>query len=240
MVNSSSVLEFIFPTRCAGCGTYCGRSLCPECNSALPRISGPVCRRCGKPALYEVEECNECRGRIRHVDRTVALGVYEEPLRSAIHKLKYNNGWRVAKPLGTMVGVRLAPLLQSGHPIITFVPMNRRKRRARGYDHAEKLAESIAGSLGLAAACLLVRTRATKPQVGLSHQARRHNVKGAFRLASEPLQGDDIVLVDDILTTGSTLSECARVLKKGGAGEIIACVLARDLITRRLPDVRHP
>ncbi|OFW56573.1 MAG: hypothetical protein A2V52_08305 [Actinobacteria bacterium RBG_19FT_COMBO_54_7] len=227
----ASIYELFFPTRCAGCGVSSGRFLCPECNSVFPLINGPACLRCGKPTIYEVEDCLECRDRIRYLDRTAALAVYEEPMRAAIHKLKYGNGWRLARPLGAMAGVRLAPLLQSSKPVVTFVPMNKRKRRARGYDHAEKLAENIAMSLGLSSARLLLRIRATKAQAGLSHKARRQNVRGAFELVGEPLSGQDIILVDDILTTGYTLSECAGVLKKGGAGEVIACVLARDLIS---------
>jgi competence protein ComFC len=230
MISYASLSELIFPTRCAGCGVYSGRVLCPECNSALHRINGPVCRRCGKPSLYEVDECLDCRERIRHLDRTVAFGVYEEPLRSVIHKLKYGNGWRLARPLGAMAAVRLAPVLRSAHPQVTFVPMHRRKRRARGYDHAEKLAEGFAAGLGLPAVRMLERTRATEAQANLALGARRHNVKGAFRLAKESPAGAEIVLVDDVLTTGYTLSECAKVLKKGGAGSIVACVLARDLI----------
>jgi competence protein ComFC len=231
MINCTLLSELIFPTRCAGCGIYCGRPLCPQCNSALPRINGPVCRRCGKPSLYEVDECLDCRGRIRHIERTVALGVYEEPLRSAIHKLKYGNGWRLARPLGAMAAVHLAPKLRSPHPLVTFVPMHRRKRRARGYDHAEKLAEGLAAGLGLSAVRMLERTRATKAQANLALGARRSNVKGVFDLAGQAPAGEEIVLVDDVLTTGYTLSECAKVLKSAGASSIVACVLARDLLT---------
>jgi ComF family protein len=238
MINSIAIAELIFPTRCAGCGAYYGRILCPECNSTLPRINGPVCRRCGKPSLYEVEDCLDCRGRIRYIDRTVALGVFEEPLRSAIHKLKYDNGWRLAKPLGAMAAVRLAPVLESPHPLVTFVPMHERRRRARGYDHAEKLAEGLAAALGLSAVRLLERTRTTKAQASLSLGARRHNIKGVFQLAGENPAGHEIVLVDDVLTTGYTLSECAKVLKRGGAAKIIVCVLARDLISGATPSGR--
>ena len=231
MFKYGLVSELFFPTRCAGCGIHAGRPLCPECNSALPHITGPVCLRCGKPTLYQVEECLECRGRMRYLDRTTALAVYEEPLRSAIHKLKYGNGWRLGKPLGAMVAVRVAPLLQSAHPLVTFVPMHSRKRRSRGYDHAEKLAQGVALALGLTAVRLLERTYATKAQSSLSHKARGQNVKGVFRLAGNSLPKWEIVLVDDVLTTGYTLSECAKVLKKAGAGKVIACVLARDLIS---------
>jgi ComF family protein len=167
----------------------------------------------------------------------MALCTYEEPLRSMIHKLKYGNGWRLARPLGAIAAVKLAPLLQSPYPLVTFVPMHRRKRRARGYDHAERLARGVAAGLGLEVIPLLERTRATNPQANLSNQARRRNVKGVFRVRTDgfdgggDLGGREVILVDDVLTTGSTIAESAKALKKGGAGKVIACVLARDLVT---------
>lgn len=230
MINYGTMAELLFPTRCAGCGKYAGGPLCPDCNASLPLIRGPVCRLCGKPTLYAVDTCLDCRGRIRHLDATVALAVYEEPLRSAIHRLKYANGWRLAPPLGAMAAVRLAPGLECRHPLVTYVPMHRRKRRERGYDHAEKLADGIARALGLPVVHLLERTRPTKAQSTLSHDDRRRNVKGVFKAIGEGLRGEEIVLVDDVLTTGYTLSECAGALKRAGAGRITACVLARDLI----------
>lgn len=220
----------IFPTRCAGCGRYMGRPICPDCTASLPLIGNPVCMRCGRPTLYAVEECLECRGRMGHVDATMALAVYEEPLRSAIHKLKYGNGWRLAPLLGAMAATRLAPLLRSPRPLLTFVPMHRRKRRMRGYDHAQRLAEGMARALGLDAVALLERTRPTRAQSSLSHEGRRSNVKGAFEAIGEWLGGEEIVLVDDILTTGYTLSECAAALKRNGAGRVTGCVLACDLL----------
>ena len=239
MINYGTVAELLFPTRCAGCGTYTGRPFCAICNASLPLIRGPACRRCGRPALRAVEECMECTGWIRHIDATVALAVYEEPMRSAIHKLKYGNGWRLARPLSAMAATRLAPLLQSQHPLLTFVPMHRRKRRARGYDQAEKLAEGIARALGLNVAPLLERTRPTLAQSSLRHDGRCSNVKGAFRAVAGALGGEEVILVDDVLTTGSTLSECAAVLKASGAGSVTACVIARDLLGDPVPEGRQ-
>jgi len=230
MMNYGTLAELLFPTRCAGCGEYAGRPLCPRCTASLPRIRGPVCSLCGKPTLYEVDGCLECRGRVKGIDATVALAVYEEPLRSAIHKLKYGNGRRLAPPLGAMAAVSLAPRLRRTDPVLTYVPMHRRKKRARGYDHAELLAEGVARALGLSVVPLLERTRLTRAQSSLSHEGRRVNVRGAFRVTREgPLQAE-VVLVDDVMTTGYTLSECAVALKRAGAHRVTACVLARDLV----------
>jgi competence protein ComFC len=154
-------------------------------------------------------------------------------LRSAIHKLKYGNGWRLAPLFGAMAAVRLAPMLRSSQPLLTFVPMHRRKRRMRGYDHAQRLAEGVARALGLAAVPLLRRTRPTRAQSSLSYEGRRDNVRGAFAPVENGLWGEEVVLVDDVLTTGYTLCECASALKENGAGRVTACVLARDLLGDR-------
>ncbi len=172
----------------------------------------------------------ECAGRSSRLDSTIAMATYEEPLRSVIHKLKYDNGWRLAPLLGAMAAARLAPGLLTPRPLLTFVPMHPRKKRARGYDHAEKLARGVGIALGLECEQLLRRVRPTPAQSSLSQEERRHNVRGAFRAVGERLHGEEVILVDDVLTTGSTLSECAEALKSNGAGRVVACVLARDLL----------
>ncbi len=232
-------MEVIFPTRCSGCGAYGGFPLCPQCNAALPLIRGPACRRCGAPTPRETDGCGECTRRAKDLDAAVALATYEEPLRSVIHKLKYGNGWRLAPLLGAMAAVRLAPALSSQRTLLTFVPMHKRRRRMRGYDHAERLARGVGRALGMEPGRLLERVRATPAQASLSHEERQSNVKGAFRAVGERLNGEEVVLVDDVMTTGCTLSECAAALKAHGAGRVTACVLARDLLGCTRPRPRQ-
>lgn len=230
MMGHGTVAELLFPTRCAACGRYAGRFICAACTSALPLIRGPVCRRCGKPAMYQVEECNLCRGRIRHLEASVALAVYEEPLRTVIHGMKYGQLWRLARPLGYMAAVRVAPVLDGAFPCVTYVPMHPRRRRTRGYDHAELLARAVAKALGLPLDKLLERTRRTPSQTTLDLRGRRENVRGAFRATAERVPYRDVVLVDDVMTTGCTVSECAGVLRRAGVERVFACVVARDLV----------
>lgn len=222
--------ELLFPVRCAGCGRCLRRPICPECNAAMPMVRGHTCSRCGRPTMYAVNGCLQCGTGLRSVDHTVAMAVYEEPLRSVIHKLKYGNGWRLAAPLGAMAAARLAPHLATSRPAVTFVPMHRRRRMERGYDHAEKLAAGVARALGLEVVCLLERSRLSPSQASLGYAERRKNVKGAFRLKADGQLPEEVVVVDDVLTTGSTLAECADTLKAGGARRVVACVLARDLL----------
>ncbi|MDI6873241.1 double zinc ribbon domain-containing protein [Candidatus Solincola sp.] len=232
MINHGTLAELLFPTRCAACDGYAGQLLCPACNARLPYIRDPVCRRCGKPALYEVEECEQCRGRVRKLDLCRALALYEDPLRAVIHRMKYGGVWRLARPLGFMAATSLAPYLGEGTLCVTHVPMHPRRRRSRGYDHAELLARAVAEALGLSHRALLVRTRHSPTQASSDLSRRRENVRGAFRVAEGSRPPREVVLVDDVMTTGYTLSECAAALKRAGARTVLACVVARDVVGR--------
>ncbi len=230
MMNHGTIAELLFPTRCVACGRYSGRLICAGCTAAFPLIRDPVCRRCGKPAMYYVDECNLCRGRLKDIEAGVALAVYEEPLRTVIHGMKYGRMWRLARPLGYMAAVRIAPVLGETSPCVTYVPMHPRRRRVRGYDHAELLARAVAEALGLPLLRLLERTRHTLSQTTLDLRGRRENVRGAFRATTGRTPCGEVVLVDDVMTTGCTLSECAGVLRRAGVKRVFACVVARDLV----------
>jgi len=237
------VLELVFPTSCAGCGEYGGELVCGDCRSALPLLHGPRCLRCGRPALYQVEACADCLLRRSAFDATCAAGLYRDPLRAIIHRLKYRNGRRLVPLLGELMSQTLRREASPGgagdFEAVTFVPMHRRKQKERGYNQAELLAREVARHGGLEALPLLRRTRPGAAQAGLDLKARRENVHGAFEvvedaaladtLAGWPSRRPHLLLVDDVMTSGFTLSECARALKRAGAGRVTCCVLARDV-----------
>jgi ComF family protein len=163
-------------------------------------------------------------------------------LRALILQLKFSRRER----LGRKLGVYLEPAWEKievfntkQQPWLVPVPLFRARERQRGFNQARLLAEGLTRHLSKAgkgprvAARLLERTRQTLPQVGLSAAARRENVRGAFKVA-EPLPARDLVLVDDVMTTGATLSACAHALKQGGAGTVFALTLARA--TPQFPD----
>ncbi len=222
--------ELIFPTSCAGCGNTEGEMVCPSCLRSIPWVSATRCSRCGCPTLYPVDECNDCRGRSLRLDRTVALALFEEPMKSIIHKFKYGGGKRLAPLLAALLAARVQ---EEGFPfhvdMITFVPLHPRKERERGYNQSRLIAESLAGHLGLECVLLLSRTRNTPSQAGLSLRERETNLKNCIEIEEGKEVGRGIILVDDVFTTGSTLSECSKALRKGGAREVMAAVLARDV-----------
>ncbi len=169
------------------------------------------------------------------MDATVALAAYRDPLRSVIHRLKYGNGRGLAPLLAALLFARLREeRRQEGVEAVTFVPMHPRRERERGYNQARLLAEELALHLGCDCRPLLRRNRAAPPQTGLAHAARLANLRGCMEaVPGRPVAGG-VLLVDDVFTTGATLSECALALKRAGAGRVTACVLARDL-ARDLP-----
>ncbi len=204
--------------------------ICPECLRGMPLLNGTSCRRCATPTIYPVEECRRCRKARPAFDRCVALGLYQGTMRDALLEMKYRNGRRLVPLLGAMLAERLRRELSGEMPeAVTFVPMHRRRERERGFNQARLLAREIAGHLGLPCVGLLERTRPTRPQAGLSHEERGANVRGCMAVRRGARMPDALLLVDDILTTGATLSACAASLKKAGALEVVACVAARDI-----------
>ena len=159
-----------------------------------------------------------------------AYGPYHDPLRRAVHAVKYD-GKRAAIPaLADLLATALVeePALAPARVIVP-VPLHPRRRRQRGFNQAELLARALAAATGRAVRTdLLRKVRHTRPQVGLSAAGRRDNLRDAFVVAAEPLPLEPLLLVDDVVTTGSTFHECARVLRAAGATAVCALALAHD------------
>lgn len=227
--------------------------ICRACWASLEPWGGPLCTRCGLPfpsphALESaVAECGACRNDEPAFDGARSFGLYGGRLRHAVLRLKFTGQERLGEHLGEL----LAPTWDSlpltgdfGPPLIVPVPLHPSRRRERGFNQSELLAEGLVRALGkqsggvapqVAKACLR-RNRATPPQTGLSVAARRENPRGAFAVVKpDAVQGRAIVLVDDVMTTGATLSACARALKRAGAAQVMGLTLARA--TPLFPDL---
>ncbi len=206
------LLELLFPTRCVFCRRLSGRGV-------------PVCRAC-REKYPDVPTAAQ----IRHLPGLDCLAPlrYEGRAREALLRYKFRDRSGYAPVFGNFMRKCLDENRISCDSI-TWVPLSRRRLRQRGYDQARLLAESIAAAEGLPCEALLEKVRDTPPQSGTGgREARRRNAAGAYRV-SDPgcVAGKHILLVDDIVTTGETLRECARVLKAAGARSVTAVTAAQ-------------
>jgi ComF family protein len=199
--GAALLLDALLPARCAGCGRFGGvrKGLCGPCSEALgaPLATGDV----------------------------LALGGYWRHLDGVVRALKFHGRRELAVPLGVLLaeGVR-----EAGWSIesVVAVPLHAARQHERGFNQAALLADVIAGSLGVPYVAALERRRNTVHQPGSSRSQRAANVHGAFRCVVTPLAGQ-VLLVDDVFTTGATYRECARTLRAAGAARVRAAVVAR-------------
>ncbi|MGD1023858.1 MAG: ComF family protein [Candidatus Sulfotelmatobacter sp.] len=208
--------------------------------------AGGVCFVCGERLFssYALSvsdgepRCGLCRRIAPVFERAVAYGSYEGGLRELIHLLKYSGVYPAANVLGRMLAEvveELSPGFAADQLFVIPVPLHRSKLRQREFNHAELIARAAlklrpaSGRLNLLAGAL-ERKRGTPSQTGLTRHQRRENVRGAFGVTqAESVQGREVLLVDDVLTTGATVSECARVLRRVGATKVWVATVARTL-----------
>lgn len=244
------LFSVLFPSDCRLCGlpllNISRLPVCPHCLGSIGPIRGKVCSICGERVLsvFAIPEddgllrCPACRRLDHPFERAVAYGSYDEGLRELIHLLKYNGVRPAANALGRMLADALVTLESefAPNPILMIpVPLFKSKRSQRGFNQAELIARSALKSLERPeqfrlSSDLLIRTRATDSQIGLTSNQRRENLRGAFAVTrSEEVIGREIVLVDDVYTTGTTASECARILRRAGASKVWVATVARTL-----------
>lgn len=184
---------------------------------------------CGQP-LASAGPCGRCRRGLSAFARGASLGPYTGALRSVLHSLKYGQQTRAAERLAeALVEEPSVRELAAGGAVLVPVPLHPRRRQERGYNQSELLAQALGRRLGFPVASgALVRRKDTPPQTGLTAAARRRNVSGAFAVRRRALLASRLViLVDDIFTTGATVSTCARVLQAAGAREVRLLTVAR-------------
>jgi ComF family protein len=186
-------------------------------------LGGPECARCGKPTAAPVADCRECQGRRLGFDTAVAAVAFEGGGRDLVVRFK-DGGLRGLAELAA--GVIATVVHRPECDIVTWVPADRWRTIHRGYHPAQLLAVALARRWQLPAQALLRAAPIRRPQRGLDHAARRRNVREAFRPCAE-IGGRWVVLVDDVYTTGATLSACGTALRRGEAGAVAAISLAR-------------
>ncbi|MDW8328956.1 MAG: ComF family protein [Candidatus Bipolaricaulota bacterium] len=230
-----AALDLLYPPHCAVCEKPFGEGerafLCCDCDAKIERIDQSHLCRCGLPLPEVLDLCPECARSGRAFEQIRSFGWYEERedphhVLSVLLKIFKYNGERALAPLLARY------LAQAGEPLracveqITFVPMYPKKERQRGFNQAELLARELGRLWGIPVVRALEKIRETEPQAGLSLQARRENVRGAFGLAKFPPCAS-ILIVDDVCTSTATLTECTRVLKEGGVHRVYGLTVAR-------------
>lgn len=231
----TGLLDLLLPAACPWCRRPLGPSphptFCPACQSALLPPAGSCCPRCALPYPTEGGSDHHCEACLRQPPpfaRIHALGVYADSLRQAITAFKYQGRIELDRPLGRLLAEHLRQRVDpAGFDLILPVPLHPSRLRQRSYNQSLLLARVLSRELR----CPLEprrlrRLRPTPPQQGLSAALRQANLRQAFAL-SHPLQGQHILLVDDVVTTTATARECSQVLLAGGAGSVTLAVLAR-------------
>jgi len=238
------LLELLLPPSCSLCGRLLPRGsvavFCPGCRKHMPPLPPARCSRCALPFATSVPMqhlCGTCLRESNPAFATVhAAGRYEGLLRTAIGRFKYAGAVGLDRPLADLI---LAACDLPTVDLLVPVPLHHDRLRRRTYNQSLLLARLLAARLQRpVAADLLRRNRATPPQQGLPADVRRRNLRGAFALAADPA-GSRVLLVDDVLTTGSTARECSRVLRAGGASGVDVAVIARAGRLRQACEIPH-
>lgn len=232
--------NLFFPIFCLACGarllTEDNGYYCPTCWELAGRIEPPLCTRCGRPHEAMVGlgstrsfPCANCREKpLRAVRRIYGAAVYDGVVADAVKHLKFHDKSRLARPLGAMLReFAVAHLDTDVYDMLVPVPLHKVRLRDRGYNQSELLAREVLPAFGRAACCSdLKRIRPTRTQSTLKGKKRKANVRGAFAVEGDTVAGRTVLLIDDVVTSGGTVEECAKALKRAKAVSVDVLVVA--------------
>ncbi len=243
MLNSliKKTKDLLFPVSCVGCGMDRkghGECLCSLCHKGIRCIENPLCYVCGYPIDldYKVDEnkmrCGWCRKETFSFDQARSFGFYESILKETIHFYKYNFQLGALRDIEDLLKKYFQFRISTYSTLkVIPVPLHVNKLYSRGFDQSYLLAKSVARILHIPFLGVpVVRIKDTPPQVKIKRKERMRNIKGAFKIEnSDAIKNKDLLIVDDVFTTGSTTNELAKTLKKNGAGKVYVFTLARAL-----------
>jgi ComF family protein len=232
------LLDLVYPPRCLICDRYDTPVVCEDCHAAFLPLSEPLCEVCGH-SIEPPVSCSVCAMAAEHggwgFDRARAAGIYQGPLRAGVHAIKYDRHELLGEALGAYLANRcvvegvLPGAVRADIEVVLPVPLHRSRERWRGYNQARLLAAPLAEVLNVPLLPdVMIRVRKTAPQVERSGQERRRSlVPECFAVPeAASVAGKGILLVDDVMTTGATVSACAKALKAAGARRVYVVTLA--------------
>ncbi|MFC1913767.1 ComF family protein [Chloroflexota bacterium] len=221
-------LDLFFPRCCVGCGRE-GDFICGSCRQSLSRIEPPLCPRCGRPQSDGIL-CPSCTGWQAKIDGIRSPYIFDGVMRQAVYQLKYRNLRALVKPLAELLHdyltANLIPI-----QVLVPVPLHEKRLRERGYNQSELLARELGKLTGLPVVTdCLTRQRYALPQARtVNVEERRDNVASAFACGNDKLQNRQVLLIDDVATSGSTLDSCATALKATDASSVWGLSMAREI-----------
>jgi len=230
---SSGCVDLLFPPLCIACGRS-GALFCAICAQTVEPVGATICLQCGKPQAQRVAQCSACQTAFSSPFRLIrAATLHRDPLRQAIHHLKYENCPELAAPLARyLIATFVQPPWSTVVPTldgIVPVPLHSQRLAERGYNQSEQLASAFCRQLRLPLQTnWLWRQRETRSQVTLNRLERRQNVEDAFT-AHSLVRNKTILLIDDVYTTGATLDACATAALTAGASAVYALALATPM-----------
>lgn len=217
--------QMLYPDgiKCIVCGKEISESRYGLCDECVFDLNVNYCKRCGRHKVGIAEYCGECSENVLHFDEARSSVVYSGDAKTIVRRLKYGAAGYLARHLGEYM---IDTLFSTSWKFdcFTFVPMFKKRQRKRGYNQAEMLARALAARTMTPCMPLLEKIVNTPNQARLDREARMKNLDGSYRAIADP--PNTVVIVDDVMTTGSTLSECARVLKRAGAKTVYALTFA--------------
>ena len=232
-VIAQNFINMIYPLRCLACGkdieALDGIRVCGLCLSKIRCNPKPHCVSCGRPVGSASGLCPGCRRVKFHFDRAFSAYLYEDTLKELIHLFKYNSKFSLGPVLSHLLidFARENCEIIDGADIITYVPLHDKRLREREFNQSKILAAHLASEFKMPLSDALKKTRLTKHQNELPKEARLTNLCGAFSVTCDTVAGKKILLIDDVMTTGATLNECAKALLDSGAERVRCLTLAR-------------